>query len=187
MSRDDLDPDVRDDFDSATPHPILLARIGSADGDVRCWSGYGVLTWDGYEWVGFGEFGGVSDLAETSNIDSSSPTYQLNGIAPDLLAYVQDVMGRGFPAELYVGAFKNGALVGEPYPASFAVTDQVEITDDGDAMNVTLSTASDMVNLSRPRVRRYTDADQQAIYPGDRGFEYVDSLQDVEIDWGQVS
>lgn len=186
MSRDDLDGDLQDHLDGATAHPVLLVRIGSADGDVRMWTGWGTISWDGHDWLGIADFGGVSEVTETTNIDSSSPVFYLNGIGPDLLSYVQDVVGRGFPAELYIGAFKNGALIGDPYPASIAVTDQTEITDEGDAINVTLSTAGDMITLARPKVGRLTDADQQARYPGDRGFEYVDDLQEVEIDWGQV-
>ena len=30
----------------------------------------------------------------------------------------------------------------------------------------------------------YTDADQQADYPGDRGFEFVPALQTMSIPWG---
>ncbi|MFH1806823.1 MAG: hypothetical protein ABID63_18235 [Pseudomonadota bacterium] len=186
MSRSDLDPDLKGNLDSGVVSPVLLCRIGSADGDLRCWTGWGTLTWDGHDWVGIGDFGGVSEIEETTNIESTGPTYYMNGLGPDLLGYVQDVMGRGFPAELYVGAFANGALIGEPYPAQIGVTDQVEITDDGDSITAAVSTAGDLITLARARVRRYTDADQQAIHPGDRGFEFVEQLQDVEIDWGQV-
>jgi hypothetical protein len=37
------------------------------------------------------------------------------------------------------------------------------------------------VDLERAEVRRYTDADQQAEYQGDRFFEYVPALQEAEI------
>ena len=37
------------------------------------------------------------------------------------------------------------------------------------------------VDLERAEVRRYTDADQQAEYPGDRFFEFVPALQEAEI------
>ena len=36
-------------------------------------------------------------------------------------------------------------------------------------------------DLERAEVRRYTDADQQAEYPGDRFFEFVPALQEAEI------
>ena len=37
------------------------------------------------------------------------------------------------------------------------------------------------MDLERAEVRRYTDADQQAEYPGDRFFEFVPALQEAEI------
>ena len=37
------------------------------------------------------------------------------------------------------------------------------------------------MDLERAEVRRYTDADQQAEYPGDRFFEFVAALQEAEI------
>jgi hypothetical protein len=40
---------------------------------------------------------------------------------------------------------------------------------------------SRLVDLERAEVRRYTDADQQAEYQGDRFFEYVPALQEAEI------
>jgi hypothetical protein len=33
-------------------------------------------------------------------------------------------------------------------------------------------------------VRRYTNEDQQAEVPGDRGFEYVPSVQELNFKWG---
>jgi len=34
--------------------------------------------------------------------------------------------------------------------------------------------------------RRYTNEDQQLDYPGDRGMEFVSSIQDVTIYWGRT-
>ncbi len=44
-----------------------------------------------------------------------------------------------------------------------------------------LTCESRLVDLERAEVRRYTDADQQAEYPGDRFFEFVPALQEAEI------
>ena len=46
---------------------------------------------------------------------------------------------------------------------------------------VALTCESRLVDLERAEVRRYTDADQQAEYQGDRFFEYGPALQEAEI------
>ena len=58
--------------------------------------------------------------------------------------------------------------------------DTMEVVD-GPEPRVALSCESRLVDLERAEVRRYTDADQQAEYPGDRFFEFVPALQEAEI------
>jgi len=38
--------------------------------------------------------------------------------------------------------------------------------------------------LETPLNRRYTDQDQKNLFAGDRGLEFVESLQDKSIVWG---
>ena len=52
---------------------------------------------------------------------------------------------------------------------------------DGAEPSVALACESRLVDLKRAEVRRYTDADQQAEYPGDRFFEFVPALHEAEI------
>ncbi|AWV21498.1 Transcriptional regulator, LacI family [Roseomonas mucosa] len=52
---------------------------------------------------------------------------------------------------------------------------------DGAEPRVSLTCEGRLVDLERAEVRRYTDADQQAEYPGDRFFEFVPALQEAQI------
>ena len=52
---------------------------------------------------------------------------------------------------------------------------------DGAEPRVSLACESRLVDLERAEVRRHTDADQQAEYPGDRFFEFVPALQEAQI------
>jgi hypothetical protein len=58
--------------------------------------------------------------------------------------------------------------------------DVMEVTDGAEG-RISLTCESRLVDLERAEVRRYTDADQQAEYQGDRFFEYVPALQEAEI------
>jgi hypothetical protein len=44
-----------------------------------------------------------------------------------------------------------------------------------------------MIDLQRPRERRYTHEDQQIDHPGDMGFEYVSQLQELNLAWGKAT
>ncbi|MCK5385084.1 MAG: hypothetical protein KAJ29_05855 [Alphaproteobacteria bacterium] len=50
-----------------------------------------------------------------------------------------------------------------------------------DTATVTLTAESRLRDLERPRTKRYTDADQQSRYHGDKGLEYIPSMQDKQI------
>jgi hypothetical protein len=74
----------------------------------------------------------------------------------------------------------QGAFVADPFPLWAGLMDTMEVTD-GAEPSVALACESRLVDLERAEVRRYTDADQQAEYPGDRFFEFVPALQEAEI------
>jgi hypothetical protein len=49
--------------------------------------------------------------------------------------------------------------------------------------SITVTIRDNLADWARPRIERYTDQDQQARYPGDKGFEYVTAIADKEIIW----
>lgn len=61
----------------------------------------------------------------------------------------------------------------------------VMMIDEGpETSAITVTAESELADLKRPRVRRYTHEDQQQLYPGDMGFEFVSGVMDLEIGWG---
>ena len=60
----------------------------------------------------------------------------------------------------------------------------MSVSEDAESASITLTAESRMIDLNRPRVRRYTPEDQKIDYPNDKGLDYVSSLQEAEISWG---
>ena len=54
----------------------------------------------------------------------------------------------------------------------------------GEKATITLTGESRLIDFFRPRISRYTDAEQQALYPGDLGLQYVNDLQEASVPWG---
>ena len=55
----------------------------------------------------------------------------------------------------------------------------------GETATISISVESRLVDWERPRVHRYTNADQQIAYPGDKGLEFVAQMVEKELVWGR--
>lgn len=75
-------------------------------------------------------------------------------------------------------------LVADPYQLDGGRLDFTVIEDAGDTCTIAAQYESRLVDLERPRERRYTAEDQKIDYPADLGFDYVPSLQETELIWG---
>jgi hypothetical protein len=62
--------------------------------------------------------------------------------------------------------------------------DVMTIGEQGDNCTIDLTAESRLIDLERPRLRRWTSEDQKALDPDDKGFEFVNSLQEATIKWG---
>jgi hypothetical protein len=156
----------------------LLVELQFASGTSRLWSGLGDFAWNGVTFAGVGDLLGVSAIEETAEVRSVGTTLQLSGLptsAIGMLAETERWQNR--IARLWLAVFEADGitLAGEPVPLARARMDQLSY-EEGETATFTLTLESRLADLERPRVRRYTNADQQAEYPGDRGFEFVESV-----------
>jgi hypothetical protein len=78
------------------------------------------------------------------------------------------------------------SLIPDPVIAWAGRTDQPTIEMDGSTATISVNCEHRFVEMNVAVDRRYTNEDQQLDYPGDRGLEFVNSIQDVRIFWGQV-
>lgn len=166
--------------------PVFLADIDTLGGHVRIWTGIGNLVFAGDTYVGGGQHCGVDQIKETVDLEASGMTFRLNGLDPALLAACLSQIQQGRLAKLWLGFLDSSlALIADPVLLFEGFTDVPEMEDSGDTASISLSTESRLIDLDRPRSRRYTDQDQKINAPGDRGFEYVPSLQDRQIVFGR--
>lgn len=162
--------------------PVILCELDFASGPFRVWSGIGPLSWAGMTFDGVGTLGAVSEIEETAELRAVRVTLVLSPVPQDVVDIALAEQGyRLRPARLW-GALldAHGALAAEPFPLWAGLMDTMEVVD-GAEPRVSLACESRLVDLERAEVRRYTDADQQAEFPGDRFFEFVPALQEAEI------
>jgi hypothetical protein len=162
--------------------PVVMVELDFASGAFRAWTGLGLLQWAGKAFEGVGSIGAVGEIEETVELRAVRLSLALSPVPQEVVDIA--LAERSFrlrPARLW-GALLDaeGAFIADPFPLWAGLMDTMQVTD-GAEPRVTLTCESRLVDLERAEVRRYTDADQQAEYPGDRFFEYVPALQEAEI------
>jgi len=80
----------------------------------------------------------------------------------------------------------SGAVIADPYPVFNGLFDMAEISEDSETPQVTLKYESRLIELEKTKDFRYTTESQRLFNNTDKGFEYVDGLQDWQGFWGRA-
>lgn len=166
--------------------PALFFEGTFATGVVRLWSGLGPIIWAGQTWIGAGNLIGFSGVEEGSDIVARGATISLSGVPSTHVALAISDAQQGLTGTVYVGLMAaDGTVIADPIPSFVGRLDVPSIADGADTCVVSITYESRLIDLNTPREIRYTHEAQQQLYPGDRGFEYVTTIQDQDITWGR--
>jgi hypothetical protein len=185
MSRD-LTNGVVAEVEAAELQPFLLFEGNFSTGTVRAWSGIGDLSWNGQTWVGTGTLLQVSQIQENAETVASGATITLSGVPTELISLALGSVRQGRAGKIYLGFFSSGSIVTDPVLVFEGKLDVPVIEEDGDTATIAIAYESRLIDLQKPRESRYTNEDQQRVYPGDLGFEFVPSLQEKTLNWGRA-
>jgi len=140
---------------------------------------------NGNNFSGVGALGAVSAVSEESSLTATGINLTLSGIDPTTLGAALNDNPQGRPCSLWVCLFdQNHLLIPDPYPVGVWRMDTMKVAI-GNKATITLSAESALTDWERPRLRYYTDGDQQARYPGDKFFEFLAPNIDRTILWGR--
>lgn len=173
---------------TAIAQPVVrlafFAEFQFASGTLRVWTGAGNKSWSAQTWSGVGEFAGLSPVDETTEIGAAGLTFSLNGISSSLLALALDDAYRGRACKLWLAILDANDAVVDAHQIFAGRMDVMSIVDGGETGSITLQAENRLVDLTRARSLRYTDAEQQRLFPGDLGCAYVAKLAEKPIYWG---
>lgn len=163
---------------------IVLVELDFVEGFVRmCNAGY-AFQWNGYTWTGAGNLGTISAIEEGQDLQMYGCTLTLSGIASDVIAKCFGVGYSGRKATIWIAPLdSNYNILADPVIVFKGKMDTMPISL-GENSQVQVTIESKLVDWERPRVRRYNNEDQQAEFPGDKGFEFVPQMVEKQLLWG---
>lgn len=151
------------------------------------------IEWDGHIWQALYVMPQVSNLAESSNLESQAMNISLSPVSPEMLALALGEVDeyRGKPCSIYVAVLDDNFVpIGDPILRWYGYMDTMSIntetTDTGIQGSVSLKCETGMHGLSRLKTYRLNNAQQQSRVPGDKGFEYVERLMAEPYTWLSV-
>lgn len=166
-----------------------LVELAFDSGAVRLWTGAGNFDWTatGRTFTGAGTLLEVSAVEETQRVEANGIDITLSGISSTIVSYALTENYRNRRVRVWLALFDptSGALIADPVSIFAGRMDTMHLTDAGETSQVRVTCESRLIDLQRPRERRFTDEDQQELFPGDLGLEYVAGLQEREIAWGK--
>ena len=165
--------------------PILLANLQFST-PVYLWSGYGQLGYGGVTYLGIGTLGTISPVEETTDLAARGIMMRLSGVPTVNVALALTENYQGRACTILFGALSPtaGTLISSPVTVFQGKMDVMQISDDGQSAELTMTAESRLMDFKRPREIRYTDEEQQNLFAGDVGLEFVNDIQEKPIYWG---
>jgi hypothetical protein len=166
--------------------PALLISLNFASGQLNLWTGYGNLTYNGIVFTGTGTLLSIDQIPETSDGSAASIKLTLSGISTAAIALAVGQQYQGGLAQIWLACFdlNLNTLITNPYMIFGGSMDVMTIQDGTKSASISLTCESRLIELDRPRERRYSQFDQQIDFPNDTGLNFVNGLQDLQIYWG---
>ena len=206
MSRD-LSANTLDALNNEVFYPFFAVELLFDDDIIRTWTGAGLLTLkDGTEWYGAGQLLEISSVEETQEMAAKGATITMSGIPSNLLSLALSEPYQGRVCNLYFGNFLQGRLLEEGgdfilfedgskiglesnktgFNQVFSgYMDQMNIEEGPQSSTIELTVENKLITLERSRVARFTSGYQKSKFAGDKGLDFVESMQDKTVPWGR--
>lgn len=161
---------------------LIFCELNFASAVVRVCNAYESFDWNGFTWSGLGNLGSIEPIEEGNELQMYGIGLQLSGVNTSLIATALGEQYQGRRVNIWFAPLNPStyAVVADPIgPFRFRM-DTMNVVKGKEAV-ITLTAESRHADWDRARIRRWTDEDQQAEYPGDKFFEFVPEMQEKEI------
>jgi len=112
-------------------------------------------------------------------------SFKLSSIPSSIISTARTTQYLGRTVKLWLGMLDDAGLIADPALVFHGRADVMIIEEGPETSTITLTAESRLADLRRPKIRRYTNEDQQDLHPGDLGLEFVPAIQNTEVIWSQ--
>ncbi len=170
-------------LNSQHKRPVYLVRLALPDGVLAVNTQLIQIPYNGDIYTPVGGAGKISNVKEDGYVKPHQLSLTLSALDPALLSTALNADYQGSDVKIYFGALDehyhliaaalrfSGRITGMPFRYGKDNTIEVRVS-------------SRFEDWGRVRNSRYTDADQQARFPGDRFCEYAPQMVEKAINWG---
>ena len=178
----------------------VLVHMDFQGAPKRWWTGFGDLEVAGETWQGLGDLISISPISSTYQVSAEQVTFEL-AATPEMLGLALAAKARvreravtiylQMFANVRMAAFTPGGgeiLTGDPIGSPMALYSGLMMRMPWSASGSTerrirLECEGLFFRRNAPPRGRWTDSDQKARYPGDRGFERLPIYVNYETGW----
>jgi hypothetical protein len=159
-----------------------LVDLDFPSGTVRGHDGVGDIVHSSNTYTGLSGYGGMQSIREDVQGGINAVKLILAGPTPIMTTALTEAY-QGRDAIIYVGLVNEaGAWVATAEEIWRGKMDVMEVEIGKEVSVITLTCETRL--RKEPRVARYTDTDQQLLYPGDKFFEFVSRIPGFKVTWG---
>lgn len=145
------------------------------------------LLWNGQTWRGAAGIGTIREVSDAPG-EIKPLELELSAVASEELATALAEPLQGKAIELRTAIFHTGTHQVLDAPLDWAGwLDDMRIAEREGQAAITVTAEHVGIDLLRGRVLRYSNTDQQRLFPGDRGCEYIVDQAEQAIVWPAAS
>lgn len=180
-----MSSEMLDAIQASTVRPVHLVELEFVTTTLRLSDYARDLTWNSQTWLGNGFLHPLQGIDETSDIQAAGTNIVLTALDTQLLSLILRESNQRAGRVWFGCLDEDLELIVDPLLLFDGVIDVPEITDDEQGGTITVSFENDLILLERPSEFRYDNHSQQALFSGDRGFEFTQRTADWSGYWGK--
>jgi hypothetical protein len=172
-------------FDAAHATVIAFARFDFSSGTTRYTTAGHDVEWGGVVWQGVGGLASIEEVRESDDLEAHGLKITLSGVPTSVVSLALTEPAQGRAATVWFGAINpdTRAIIADPAVEFVGLIDTLPFEDGAQTGSVIVNVESRLVAFGTPKIRRFTDADQQRRAPGDGFFRYAAALVEKELVW----
>lgn len=173
-------------LDDSVIVPVHFIKIEYLSGTLFLNTSDRDIVFDGETYVGGSGIANISSIEESQELQATGIRLTVSGVSVSNVSIALTENFKNVDATLYLGFLNstNYTLHDDPFVIFKGKVDTQDLQVDEETATIVIEIENRLIDWERPRIKRYTNNDQQKKYPGDRGLEFIQELVEKELFWG---